>query len=107
MGIHPFIIKYDIKFNIYTKDKYYKGREWITLKDKNNIEGINLWYKQGIRQRFTGHNTASEKDNIKRNNFKSKPPNIINNKISKSKIKNTSKDNGMEYKRNYFFRINV
>lgn len=110
----PFLIKYNIKCNLYTKDKYYKGREWITLNDKNDIEEITLWYKQGSYQRLTGHYTALIRNNYTPKNFKAKLLNIINNKISKPQTKTqvnimvwnirSINPSGQMYKRGYLIQ---
>ena len=84
----PFLIKYNIKLNLYTKDKYFKGREWIHINSKpTKQEEITMWYKQGSYQTLTGHYQALIKENTAPKQLKKKLLNLINKHKKENHIK--------------------
>ena len=113
----PFLIKYNIKLNLYTKDKYFKGKEWIYInsKPKEDQEEISLWYKQGSYQTLTGHYLALIKENTIPKQFKKKLLNLINAEKNENQIKTqinimvwnlrSINPQGQMYKRGYLVQM--
>ena len=85
----PLEIKYNIKLNLYTKDKYFKGREliFINSKPKEKQEEITLWYKQWSYQILTGHYQTLIKENTTTKQLKKKLLNLINKQKKENHIK--------------------
>lgn len=76
LEITPFLIKYNLKCNIYLEDNPLKGNKWISLNDKseenNNQEQIYLSYHQGKYEHLEAHFTCLKNPVLQATQFKSK-----------------------------------